>query len=60
MVDNNRISDASNGPNSGQRPTNRMNRKLIVTADDYGMCDSVNEAIEECMRQERKGNFETG
>lgn len=26
-----------------------MNRRLIVTADDYGMCDSVNEAIEECL-----------
>lgn len=26
-----------------------MNRKLIITADDYGMCDAVNEAIEECM-----------
>jgi predicted glycoside hydrolase/deacetylase ChbG (UPF0249 family) len=26
-----------------------MQRQLIVTADDYGMCDSVNRAIEECM-----------
>jgi predicted glycoside hydrolase/deacetylase ChbG (UPF0249 family) len=26
-----------------------MTRRLIVTADDYGMCDSVNQAIEECM-----------
>jgi predicted glycoside hydrolase/deacetylase ChbG (UPF0249 family) len=26
-----------------------MNRRLIVTADDYGMSDSVNEAIEECL-----------
>jgi len=24
--------------------------KLIVTADDYGMCPSVNRAIEECLR----------
>ena len=27
-----------------------MNRKLIITADDYGLCDSVNRAIEECFR----------
>ncbi len=27
-----------------------MNRKLIITADDYGMCDAVNRAIEECLR----------
>jgi hypothetical protein len=26
-----------------------MSRKLIITADDYGMCDSVNQAIEECL-----------
>jgi predicted glycoside hydrolase/deacetylase ChbG (UPF0249 family) len=26
-----------------------MNRKLIITADDYGMCQAVNEAIEECL-----------
>ena len=26
-----------------------MNRKLIITADDYGMCDAVNEAIEQCL-----------
>src|SRR6187401_3558439 len=26
-----------------------MRGKLIVTADDYGMCDSVNRAIEECL-----------
>lgn len=26
-----------------------MNHKLIVTADDYGMCNAVNEAIEECL-----------
>jgi predicted glycoside hydrolase/deacetylase ChbG (UPF0249 family) len=26
-----------------------MNQRIIVTADDYGMCDSVNQAIEECM-----------
>ena len=26
-----------------------MSHRLIVTADDYGMCDSVNQAIEECM-----------
>ncbi len=24
-------------------------RKLIITADDYGLCDSVNQAIEECL-----------
>jgi len=26
-----------------------MDRKLIVTADDYGLCDSVNQAIEACL-----------
>lgn len=26
-----------------------MRRKLIITADDYGMCDSVNQAIEDCL-----------
>lgn len=26
-----------------------MSRRLIVTADDYGMCDTVNQAIEECL-----------
>jgi predicted glycoside hydrolase/deacetylase ChbG (UPF0249 family) len=26
-----------------------MQGKLIITADDYGMCDAVNKAIEECM-----------
>jgi hypothetical protein len=26
-----------------------MSRNLIVTADDYGMCDAVNEAIDECL-----------
>lgn len=26
-----------------------MSRKLIITADDYGMCDAVNQAIEECL-----------
>jgi chitin disaccharide deacetylase len=26
-----------------------MNRKLIITADDYGLCQSVNDAIEECL-----------
>jgi len=26
-----------------------MKRKIIVTADDYGMCPSVNSAIEECL-----------
>ena len=26
-----------------------MDRKLIVTADDYGLCDSANEAIEACL-----------
>ena len=27
-----------------------MANKLIITADDYGMCDSVNRAIDECIR----------
>jgi predicted glycoside hydrolase/deacetylase ChbG (UPF0249 family) len=26
-----------------------MNRRLIITADDYGMCETVNQAIEECL-----------
>lgn len=26
-----------------------MNRNLIVTADDYGLCRAVNDAIEECL-----------
>jgi hypothetical protein len=26
-----------------------MTRKLIVTADDYGMCNAINEAIDECL-----------
>jgi predicted glycoside hydrolase/deacetylase ChbG (UPF0249 family) len=26
-----------------------MTRHLIVTADDYGMCDAVNEAIDDCL-----------
>jgi predicted glycoside hydrolase/deacetylase ChbG (UPF0249 family) len=26
-----------------------MDRRLIVTADDYGLCDSVNQAIEACL-----------
>lgn len=26
-----------------------MKKQLIVTADDYGMCDAVNEAIDECL-----------
>lgn len=26
-----------------------MTRKLIITADDYGMCEAVNAAIEECL-----------
>ena len=26
-----------------------MTRRLIITADDYGMCASVNDAIEECL-----------
>jgi predicted glycoside hydrolase/deacetylase ChbG (UPF0249 family) len=26
-----------------------MNRRLIVTADDYGLCASVNQAIEDCL-----------
>jgi predicted glycoside hydrolase/deacetylase ChbG (UPF0249 family) len=26
-----------------------MNRRLIITADDYGMCEPVNQAIEECL-----------
>ena len=26
-----------------------MKKKLIITADDYGMCESVNQAIEECL-----------
>ncbi|MGH8056901.1 MAG: carbohydrate deacetylase, partial [Candidatus Entotheonellia bacterium] len=26
-----------------------MNRKLIITADDYGLCRAVNDAIEECL-----------
>ena len=27
-----------------------MNRKLIITADDYGLCHTVNRAIEECFK----------
>ena len=27
-----------------------MTRKLIITADDYGLCGSINQAIEECLR----------
>jgi predicted glycoside hydrolase/deacetylase ChbG (UPF0249 family) len=26
-----------------------MERKLIITADDYGMCEAINKAIEECL-----------
>jgi predicted glycoside hydrolase/deacetylase ChbG (UPF0249 family) len=26
-----------------------LTRRVIVTADDYGMCDSVNQAIEACL-----------
>jgi chitin disaccharide deacetylase len=26
-----------------------MSQRLIITADDYGLCDSVNQAIEECL-----------
>jgi chitin disaccharide deacetylase len=26
-----------------------MNRRLIITADDYGMCEAVNQAIEACL-----------
>lgn len=26
-----------------------MTHRLIITADDYGMCEAVNEAIEECL-----------
>lgn len=26
-----------------------MSRKVIITADDYGMCEAVNTAIEECL-----------
>src|SRR5262245_21309223 len=31
------------------RVSNIMHRKLIITADDYGMCEPVNQAIEECL-----------
>lgn len=27
----------------------KASRRLIITADDYGMCDAVNEAVEECL-----------
>lgn len=27
-------------------------KKLIITADDYGMCEAVNKAIEECVKSE--------
>ena len=27
-----------------------MHRKLIITADDFGLCSSVNQAIEECLK----------
>jgi predicted glycoside hydrolase/deacetylase ChbG (UPF0249 family) len=33
----------------GSFATTPMNRRLIITADDYGMCDAVNDAIEECL-----------
>jgi predicted glycoside hydrolase/deacetylase ChbG (UPF0249 family) len=26
-----------------------MSRRLIVTADDYGLCETVNQAIEDCL-----------
>ncbi len=29
-----------------------MSRKLIITADDYGLCAEVNQAIEECLAAE--------
>ena len=26
-----------------------MSQRLIITADDYGLCEQVNQAIEECL-----------
>src|SRR5262245_59704940 len=34
---------------SARKNKHHMHRKLIITADDYGMCETVNQAIEECL-----------
>ena len=30
-----------------------MSQRLIITADDYGLCEPVNQAIEECLMPAR-------